>query len=245
MQFDLNYLTTNYKTDVKRWSTMNYPIQRKFISLLLEPLAAVVSRLPDRARHLIFILGGCIISGQLLLMAAGVWQVRYLYQYTIGCVGLGLMILMLLKPNLSPVKFDYRVMIPWYGLGLMVFISGVLHAYDYFPDALLFLFAYPVFFIVAANNSRDQVFSWLHQVADLSFLAFFVISMLFFPMEGDWYTSFFTNQNGIPKFLSVCYCCALSSLLSQRGSIFRICKDFIVLGLSAALIYLTACRGGI
>lgn len=224
---------------------MNYPIQSKLISLLLEPLAVAVSKLSGRARHLIFILGGCIISAQMLLMSAGIWQVRYLYQYTIGCVGLGLMILMLLKPELSPVEFDYKVMIPWFGLGLMVLISGVVQAYDYLPDALLYLFAYPVFFIVAANNSRDQVFSWLHQVADLSFLAFFVISMLFFPMEGEFYAGFFANQNGIPKFLSVCYCFALSSLLSQRGSIFEICKDFIVLGLSAAFIYLTTCRGGI
>ena len=224
---------------------MKHPIQKKLIDVLLEPLAAIVFKIPEKARHLIFIVGGCILIAQVFCHNAGVWEARYLYQYTIGCVGFGLMILMLLKPGLTPAEFDYKVMIPWLGLGATVFISGLLHAYDYLPNALLYLIAYPIFFLAAGNQPTEQLFKWLHQISDLSFLVFCVVSLLLFPMGGSYYTGLFLNPNGEAFYLTVPYCCALCSLLYWKGSVFQRCKDFIVLGASAVFMFLCISRTGI
>ena len=98
---------------------MKHPIQQICIDMLLEPLAKTVANIPNKLRQFLFVFGGCVLLFQHFLHSAGVWQVRYLYEYTIGCFGFGLMILMLLKPGLSPVDFDKKVMIPWFGLGII------------------------------------------------------------------------------------------------------------------------------
>lgn len=210
--------------------------------MLLEPLAKTVANIPNKLRQFLFVFGGCVLLFQHFLHSAGVWQVRYLYEYTIGCFGFGLMILMLLKPGLSPIEFDKKVMLPWFGFGMMVLLSGIVTAYDYLPNALLFLIAYPIFFLVGANQPKERLFGWLHQIADLSFLGFFVCSTLFFPMESTSYLSFFTNQNGTAAYLMVPFCCALCGLLNPVGSLFQRCKDLVVLGLSGAFLYLTTSR---
>lgn len=224
---------------------MNHPIQQKLIDLFLEPLSKPLVKISDRGRHFIFILGGCLLFLQSFLHNSGVLEVRYLYEYIVGCIGLGLMILMLLKPGLSPIDFDYKVMIPWIGLGVMMFMSGVFHAYDYFPDALLILIAYPIFFLVSGNHSINRVFSWLHQIADISFVFFFLVSMLLFPMEGNYYSGLFINPNGLAFYLTIPYCCALASLLNPQKSWLHYCKDILISGLSFAFMYLSTSRTGI
>ena len=164
---------------------MEIKLQEKLIQWLLQPLANLMSRFSDKAREILFTAAGLMIALATFALANGnLVSVRYLYLYTFDCLMMGLMMLALLPEKLQPVHFDKILLTPWLIMGLFVLIAGITKNEDVLPDAMLFLVAYPVFYIVAGNCGFRKILRMLLQIARLSFCVFWVLSFLFFPITG-------------------------------------------------------------
>ena len=225
---------------------MEIKIQEKLIQWLLQPLENLMSRFSDKAKEILFTAAGLMIFlAYFALNNGNLASVRYLYIFAFDCLMMGLMILSLMPKDLHPVHFDKILLTPWLIVGLFMLIAGITQSEDVLPDAMLFLVAYPVFYIIAGNCGFHKIMRMLLQTARLSFCVFLVFSFLFFPITGQQYSSFFHNTNGIAFYLVLPFCCGLIGVLSgeRKRPVFFL--DLAMAGISAAILYYSASRTGI
>lgn len=223
---------------------MEQTIQNKLIQWILQPLASFMNRFSAKVRERIFVCAGLMIFLAFFLLNAGKLPVRYLILYTYGCLMMGLMILSILPEKVTPIRFDRLLLVPWAIVTLFMLISGITKSEDYLLETMMFLVAYPVFYIVGNNYSFQNLAPLLLRIVRISFYMFLLISFLFFPILGQQYTGFFRNPNDVVFYLALVFSCCLVELLSCKKLNPFFFSNLISLGICTALIYYSNSRSG-
>lgn len=223
---------------------MEQTIQNKLIQWILQPLASFMNRFSAKVRERIFVCAGLMIFLAFFLLNAGKLPVRYLILYTYSCLMMGLMILSILPEKVTPIRFDRLLLVPWAIVTLFMLISGITKSEDYLLETMMFLVAYPVFYIVGNNYSFQNLAPLLLRIVRISFYMFLLISFLFFPILGQQYTGFFRNPNGVAFYLALVFSCCLVELLSCKKLSPFFFSNLILLGICTALIYYSNSRTG-
>ncbi len=219
-------------------------LQKLLIQFILQPLSGLMQKIPEKIRDTVFVSSGLMIFLVYFLKNSGVLSSRFLYIFVIDVVFCGLMLLCSLPQKLEPIRFDLWLLIPWLGLGGFMLLSGITESVDYLPDALLLVVMFPVFFIVWNNGDMKKHLRQLLKISKYSFIIFFSVSILFFPLQGIKYKGFFTNENGAAFYLALVSCCIALEILACRKINWAYFGNLILLGISAAMVYYTNSRTG-
>lgn len=219
-------------------------IQKILIQYLLNPIARVTERIPEKSRDRVFVLAGLGIFIQFFLRNMGVATYRMLMFFAIDCVFLGIMLLASLTGPVKPVRFKKPMAIFWFAAGLMILQSGILLNMDYLPEAVMLLAVYPVIFICWNSADRTRIFKLLIQICRVSAVLFLVASFLLAKIDYANYCGIFNNTNGCAGYLSVVCTCLLIEIIYAEKLNKKCIGDVILLGASVAILYYTNSRTG-
>lgn len=219
-------------------------IQQYLIRYILHPLARIVNRLSQKLRDILFVLGGMGIVVQYFMQNMGLAQYRFLIVFAIDCVFLGIMILSSLSTDMRPVKFRWPLAACWFGVGLLMLLSGIINNVDYLPEAMLILVAYPVIFICWNNCDRTRIFELLLTICKLALILFVAASFFLARISPYQYAGIFSNVNGAAYFLAVAAGCMLLKVMYAQRLSAGCVTDMLLFGLSLAMMYYTNSRTG-
>ncbi len=219
-------------------------IQKYLIQYILSPLGGVMEKLSEKLRNVIFVLAGLGVVLHLFMDNMSMIKYRFLIFFAIDCLFFGVMILCTVSKDMKPVKFRWPLAVCWFGVGILMFVSGILNNMDYLPEAILFLTAYPVLFICWNNCSRTRIFKLLLWISKISVAVFFVLSLLFAKIVSQRYPGIFNNTNGAAFFLAVGVVCLLIEIMYVKKLNVLTVLDMILLGIGCAMLYYTNSRTG-
>ena len=216
-------------------------LQTKLIQWILEPLYRVKKHIPESVWRAVisFATFGIILIQ--FLNATGKLT-RYLYAYIPFCLFLGLIILAGLSDRMKPVSFSPVLLVSWGGVTVCMLISGILVDSNVLADTLLWLVAFPVFFLVWGNRNFTDLVKPIINGIYLSFALFFLISIRSYPLNGTYYYSFFMNLNGLAMYMTAVSVAAITDIFSQEKFSARMLLADVILGASAAVAYYSASR---
>jgi hypothetical protein len=220
-------------------------LQNFLISSVLNPLGRLTGRLSPRSRDVLFassalaliFLSFCVECGLLI-------RYRYIYTFAIGCVLMLLMILFSLPPTVKPVKPDRFLAFCWFGVGLLTLLSAVIFNHDYVVEAVMYLVLYPVLHLLWNNCDISHIFHLLNLAAILSFLVFFIISLVFYPIIPGQYSGLFTNVNGTASYLALVFCCLMIEIFRLDAFHAKAAGLYCLTGLDSAMLFYTNSRTG-
>lgn len=219
-------------------------LQALLIRWILNPLGALMEGIPGRHRTVGFYLGGVGLFALYFLHGAGYGPARYLLMFAAGCLCLGLMILCVLPADMRPMHFAPALSVCWLGAGGFMLLSGILRNTDNLSDAIMFLLAYPVIWLVWSQYGIEKIFRMLSRLAIGSFPVFFVVSLCFFPITESQYASFFNNVNTTSMYLTVVLCCLLTELFRTEKIKRTAVLYWVLTGMVCAMIFYTNSRTG-
>lgn len=219
-------------------------IQRLLIQYILDPLARLMGKASKGKKDAVFVVSFLCIILQHFLKNCYVVNYRYLYYYAANCLFLGLMILCSMPAKIKPVKFRRCLAVCWFGVGIMMLLSGILNNPDYLPEAVLFLIVFPIVFIVWNNTDRTKIFSLLLSAYKISVVIFIVASFLFSKISSSIYPGIFHNTNGAAYYLSVGAVCLAIECLTSKYLDKKFVVNIILFGITCALMYYTNSRTG-
>lgn len=218
--------------------------QTKIIAYVFNPLAKITVRFSEKMRDRIFVASGFMIFLMTFIYGSQYEPFRYLYAFAFDCLMLGIIILCSLRQDMKPIVFDKRILILAFVFGLSALVSGIFLDIDYLSHAMLCLMIYPVIYIVWNNVDVTHIFRLLLKISNLSFVFYFLVNLLFYPIEGRQYGGFTGNPNYNAFFSTLFACCFLFQLFiglkNKRDFVFLV----IGYGLNGALLYCTASRTG-
>ena len=169
---------------------------------------------------------------------------RFLYYVIMGCGLLGVIILCSVRgeqrqqPRIS--KGFFAV---WMLYGLLQIVSGIVNGYEYLPDGVLILIAFPVLYLAWNDRGFEAVFPLVLKGLRYSMYLMLAVSFLFFPLKGVQYTGLFSNQNALADYLTVVFCGLFIELLGKKS--LKSSMGLLVLaGVAFALIYYSGSRTG-
>lgn len=220
-------------------------LQEKLIQWILRPFARVMENVPERARSAAFSLSVLGIVLMEFARNSGLYSGRFLYQYVIAYVFLGVMILAGLTPELKPVRFSPVLTACWLGVTVFMMLTGLLVNTDALADAVLWAGVLPVLYLVWGGRRLDCLVLPVIRGVLLSFLVFSVVSIFFFPIDSVNYGSFFLNRNRTSLYLVAVFVCVYVYILSATKYSLRLLLADILLGFTVATIYYTNCRTGL
>lgn len=219
-------------------------MQNILISKILNPIAKIMEKIDERVKNIIFIIAGIGIFVQFLLMNADIVNYRYLYIYIVFCACIGIMILCSLKADIKPLKFDKFLLYPLLAYGFFRLLSAFLYLNDYFLNAVDVLIVFPIIYIVANSLDFNKIFRLLNLVVIFSFVIFLIYSMVFLPIEGRRYKSFFTNENDFAFYLTTVFCSLLIENFNIKKLNLKAFSVWILFGLNIGLLLYSNSRTG-
>ena len=219
-------------------------MQRALIRFVLEPLAKLTNKTSQKFQDRLFIFAGLGIFLYFFLYNMTLIPWRYLYSFVLCCGFLGLMILAGAGHELQPVRFRWSMGLCWFGVGALMLLSGVIHNFNYLPEAMLFLAAYPILYICWGNGDTERLFRLLIRLCRISAVIFLAASFLFAQITLRKYGGIFHNVNNCANYLSlVCVCLAVEIAYCPRFSR-RLVLDVLLFGACEAIISYTNSRSG-
>lgn len=216
-------------------------MQKWLIRLVLQPMGAVIKR--ERIKEWIFAAAAFSLMLQQVFQAY-LPQTRYLVVFAVGCLHLGLMIVSMIPQTMKPVRFHPLSLFFWMSTGLLMLLSALRFNTDWLSEAILFLMAYPVLFIVWGNADQQRIFYLLRKACIASFVVYLVGSALFVPIGSRQYGGLIPNVNGAAFYLALVFACLLTECLQADGDRVKRLISCVLLGACAALIFYTNSRTG-
>lgn len=218
--------------------------QNASASLLLNPLKKLTDRFDestwDRVTTFSFFF---LICMEVAHSAEGV-SVRYLFLYIPCSVLLALMVLGGLTRSVSPQKMYQPMVIAWYIIGISILINVFIVNTDDLSEALLWLVALPIFVFAWNCNDYQRLFSSMTKGVCLSFLPFFVVTLIWFPIDAAEFSSFLNNPNFAAMYLSCVILCGLMRLIAATRLIAIIGYGALI-DCAIAFLYYSDSRGGV
>ena len=206
-------------------------IQNLLIKCILAPISKITSKISIKTKDKLFFLANLMLFLVMFTNEIVEPDIRYLLIFAIGCALLSIMILCILNDEIKPIKFDKKLTIPWAIITIFMLISSVLNNFNYISESLLFLAAYPVFFIVANNADYSRVFRLMNKAAISSFFVFVLISYFFFPITPRWYAGLFANPNGVAFYLVIVFTALFVETLNHSGTKKMLWVKYILMGM--------------
>ena len=160
----------------------SHTLQKLLIRYILFPLCDITDKISYKIKDICFIVSGIMTVLLFFVHSTSILSMRYLIYFCIGCFFLGIMILCTINKNMKPIEFRPVPMVLWCIVGVTTLISGIFNSIDFLPEAILFVVAYPIIFVVWNNNDEKYIFNRLTLIIKISFLVCVVLSALFFPM---------------------------------------------------------------
>lgn len=220
-------------------------VQDCLIRGVLRPLSAITGKLSERTQNALFVTG-CLLMflWSFLIDGLVITDLSYFYTFLFGCLTMGLMILAVLRKDIQPIHFSPVLLTVWLSFGVLVAISALRFNTDWLSDAIVYLIACPIAFIVWGNIDQKRFLSLLSKSCIFSFLVFIAVSMLLFPINYVQYSGFMGNTNGAANYLSIVFACLICE--SYRPQMQRKKRIFVIvlLGICTALLYYTGSRTG-
>lgn len=219
-------------------------VQKLLILLILDPLGSFMGRFSAKAKDRGFLLGSLGLYLIYFLNASGHEPSRYLIFFAAGCLCLGVMILCALPEKLRPLPFDRLLSVCWFGAGAFMLFAGLRYNTDNLSDAIMFLAAWPVAWLVWNQRDVSHMFQLLSKMCILSFVLYLVISLLFFPITEKQYSGLISNVNGSAMYLSLVFACLLVELFQARTFSLRVLGDLVLIGIAMTMTFYTNSRTG-
>lgn len=220
-------------------------VQQLLIRYLLDPLAKLTSRFSQKVKDAGFVFFFLCIMALYWGRGSGLLSFRYVLFFAFGCLCLGGMLLCTLPARMNPVSFRKCLLWIWLGIGALMFLSAILFNINSLPEALLFLFAYPIVFLVWNQSDCSRIFKLLLRGIEISFWLYTLICLLFFPVSSVRYCGLFTNVNGTAGYLALVAVCLLADCLwFEKITVGRI-RKLVAFGICTALLLYAGSRTGL
>jgi len=219
-------------------------IQEMLVSFLLRPLGKLMDHCSEKTKERSF-----VFFNLLLFLIYFVYNTSwfsfdsYFPAFVAGCLCLGMMILSMLHSGIKPISFSPVLFGLWILVGILIAVASLRFNTDWLSDAIIYLIACPVAFVVWGNIDHKKLFRLLIRACILSFIAFFVISAFLFPITIQQYKSFFSNPNGASGYLALVFTCLLVYSF-QKHHLYKSVISWVLLGLSSGLLYYSNSRSG-
>ena len=218
-------------------------MQKFLIDKVFLPLSKLTGKIPEKMWDWVTAISMCCIILTSFANSLGFIN-RYIIEAAFFCVFFGLIILAGIRPDMKPLKFSWGMLIPWLGTGAFILLTSVLVEPNNAVSALLWLAAVPVFYLVWGNRSFEKLVILIFNGIYAAFAVFLLISVIFFPIEGGDYMSFFANRNSLGVYAVFVYTVALIDATSQKKFCKRLVVASVVAGVAAALLLYSNSRGG-
>lgn len=216
-------------------------LQKYLIQFILAPLAKLKTRLPEKFWSVMVALSSLGIILMQFAISAGLVK-RYMLGFLPFCLFLGIIILAGLTKEMKPVAFSPAMLICWFGLALAILATGVLVNHDCLGEAMLWLAAYPVLYLVWCNRPFKELAKPVIDSVYLSFLVMVLLLMWKSPIEGINFKGFFVNSNGLAMYCTAVFVTVLADLMSQERFSARVVLMDIVAGMAVSVSYCTNSR---
>ena len=219
-------------------------IQEMLISFLLRPLGKLIDHFSEKTKERAFVFFSLLLFLIYFVYNTSQFSVAsYFPAFVAGCLCLGMMILSMLHSGIKPISFSPVLFGLWLLVGILIAVASLRFNTDWLSDAIIYLIACPVAFIVWGNIDHKKLFRILIRACILSFIVFFVISAFLFPITIKQYKSFFSNPNGASGYLTLVFTCLLVYSF-QKHSFCKRVISWVLLGLSSGLLYYSNSRSG-
>ena len=219
-------------------------LQSLLIRWILNPLGGAMEKVPRKYCTAGFYLGGAVLFFIYFFNAMEIISVRYLLFFVPGCLALGLMLLCTLPGKFHPLRFSPLLSVCWFGAGLMMLQAGLRLNTDIFSDALMFLVAWPVLWLIWGQSDLPEIFRMLCQLCRGAFVVYFAVSFLFFPISSAQYPGMFHNVNNSAFFYTLVLACLTVELWQRERRDAAFWRDLVLLGLAGAMMFYTNSRTG-
>ena len=216
-------------------------MQALLIQWVLDPLYRVTKLVPKKVWNVLMTLSVLGIVMMQFAISAGL-VTRYLFSFLPFCLFVGIIILAGLSEDMKPVPFSPVMLVCWLGMAACITVSGVLVNRDSLGDAMLWLVAFPILFIVWCNRPFAELAKSAVNGVYLSFLALVLMMMWKYPISSINYRGFFLNSNGLAMYCTAVFVTALADILTQKRFSVRIVLGDVILGMSASISYCTNSR---
>lgn len=133
-------------------------------------------------------------------------SVHLLIKCIIGAVLLGGIIFCSIDRKIQAVMWDKKIVISWMVIGAFQFLCGIVTSMEYLPLACIWLFEFPVLFLVW-NNRKDYETFFISVMKGLNIcvMLYMVASILIIPITESQYCGFMLNPNGLGQFLTLTF----------------------------------------
>lgn len=220
-------------------------IQNLLISHILKPLGKKMDCCSEKAKEYIFVFFGTLIFFISFASNAGLFvSTPYIFTFAAGCLCMGMMILSMLHADIQPIRFSPLLIGLWLTVGILITVASVRFNTDWLSDAIMYVAICPIVFIVFGNADYKKIFCLLIRSCIFSFVIFFSISALFYPLSTRQYSGFFTNPNGTSGYLAVVFACLLVYSLQEHRPLWKRIAGLVLLGLCSGVLYYTNSRSG-
>lgn len=220
-------------------------IQKLLITAILNPLGKLMDRFSEKAKENIFVLFSTALffisfaNNTLLLLST-----PYIFTFAAGCFCMGMMILSLLHANIQPVRFSPVLFLPWLAVGLLIAVASFRFNVDWLSDAIMYIAACPIAYIVWGNVNHKKLFRLFIRSCIISFVIFFSICALFYPLTITQYEGCLSNPNATSGYLALAFACLLVYSLQEHQHLWKRIVGLLLLGFCGGLLYYTTSRSG-
>lgn len=219
-------------------------LQKLLIQWILNPLGSKMAAVPQKCRTVGFYLGGAGLFFIYFVRGMDFLNIRYFIPFFLGCLFLGLMLLCTLPKKLHPLRFSPVLSICWFGAGIMMLQAGLRLNTDVFADAIMFLFVYPLLWMIWGQTDLSKIFHMLCNLCRWAFVVFFIVSLLFFPILKAQYPGMFGNVNCTALFVALVLSCLTIELWQQEKHGIYFWFNLVLIGLASAMMFFTNSRTG-
>lgn len=216
-------------------------LQKYLIQFILAPLAKLKTRLPEKFWSVMIALSTLGIILVQFAISAGMIT-RYMLGFLPFCLFLGVIILAGLTKEMKPVTFSPAMLVCWFGMALFILLNGVVVNHDCLGDAMLWLVAFPVLYVIWCNRSFKELAKPAIDGVYLSFVVMVLLQMWDYPISGINYKGFFVNSNGLAMYCTTVFSVVIADLMSQERFSLRVVVMDVIAGMAVSISYCTNSR---
>ena len=185
----------------------------------------------------------------ILLYNSQIFQFHLLYKCIVGSIIMILLCFFSINKKIYPLNLDKQIFFCWILFGFLQLLNGVFVSIEYLPMAFIWLFLFPILFLIWGNYSnKNAIFDLFYKSMLLSTYTLIILSLINFPISGGSYGGFVKNTNALGQnlvpffpFLLYRYFFEKKSIVNYICMLFSICFVIFSSGRTAILTMLIQC----
>ena len=215
------------------------------VNQLLDTVQRFAPKLGDRTKDHLLVASSFGLACLVIVHGAGWLPFRFLFYAILGFAFLAVMIVCSLRERekTEVPKVNKGLFYLWMLYGVLQLVSGIVNGYEYLPDAVLVLIAFPILQVAWSRLGWEKAFRLTLRGLRYSLYIVLAASILFYPLDGAQYQSMFTNQNLLSTYLMVCFCGLVVEIFEEQKTKAAV-GLMIAAGITFAIIYYSGSRTG-